>query len=74
MIFRCNFDVIADAFIGLDQESYTVNEADGSVTLCVVFLMNSGIQDSFLTVSALLSTANGTATGIIIGHDACTCT
>ena len=58
--------------IGLDQESYTTTEADGSVTICVVFLINSSIQDSFLSVGALLSTADGTATGIIISHDAYT--
>lgn len=59
-----NFRIITDALIGLDQESYTVNEADGSVTVCVVLLMNSGIQDSILTAAATLSAAGGNATGI----------
>lgn len=49
--------------IGLDQESYTVNEPDGSVTICVVFLMNSGIQDSIVTADATISAAGGNATG-----------
>lgn len=54
-----------DALIGLDRESYTVNEADGSVTVCVVFLMNSGIQDSTLSADATLAAADGTAIGIV---------
>ena len=55
---------MADALIGLNQESYTVNEFDGSIMICVVFLMNSGIQD-FLSVNATLSTEDGTAIGIV---------
>ena len=54
-----------DALIGLDRESYTVNEADGSVTVCVLFLMNSGVQDPTLSVEATLSVADGTAIGIV---------
>ena len=54
--------------IGLDQDSYIVNEADASVTVCVVFLMNSGIQDSALalTAEATISATDGTAIGMVI--------
>lgn len=53
------------ALIGLNQESYTTNEVDGSVMICIVFLMNSGIQDSFISIGATLSTADGTAIGMV---------
>ena len=55
--------ILLDALIGLDLESYTVNEA-ASVTVCVVFLMNSGIQDPALTAEATISATDGTAIGI----------
>ena len=60
--------ILLDALIGLDQDSYTVSEADGSVTVCVVFLMNSGIQDPALalTAEATISATDGTAIGIMV--------
>ena len=58
--------ILLDALIGLDQESYTVNETDASVTVCVVFLMNSGIQDPILTAEATISATDGTAIGIVM--------
>ena len=55
---------IIDILIGFDQQSYTVNEADGSVRVCVVLLMNSGMLDSTVSADATLSAADGTAIGI----------
>ena len=61
--------ILLDALIGLDQDSYIVNEADDNVTVCIVFLMNSGIQlqgpASALTAEATISATDGTAIGII---------
>ena len=58
--------ILLDALIGFDQDSYTVNEADDSVTVCVVFLVNSGIQDPGLTAEATISATDGTAIGIVM--------
>ena len=60
--------ILLDALIGLDQDSYIVNEADDNVTVCVVFLMNSGIQDPALalTAEATISATDGTAIGMVI--------
>ena len=54
--------------IGLDQDSYIVNEADDNVTVCIVFLMNSGIQGPALalTAEATISATDGTAIGMVI--------
>jgi hypothetical protein len=62
------------ALIGLNQESYTVNEVDGSVMICIVFLMNSGIQSLFLSIGATLSTEDGTAIGIVTLYHKLLCT
>ena len=52
-----------DALIGLDQESYIVNEQAGSLTVCVVFLLNSGVGDLALSAGATLSVTSGSAAG-----------
>lgn len=52
--------------IGLDRQNYTVNELDGSVTVCVAFLEGTGIEDTQMSIDATISVVSDTASGIII--------
>ena len=49
--------------VGLAQSGYTVGEADGTISVCVVFVGDSGIDVSGLTVDIMVTTTDVTATG-----------
>ena len=49
--------------VGLAQSSYTVGEADGTISVCVVFVGDSGIDAPNLMVNIMVSATAITATG-----------
>ena len=59
---RININAFTVAEIGLQQTSYLTTETSGTVEVCAV-LMNGSLE---CNVTVLLSTANGTATGLLI--------
>lgn len=63
-MFNCNnFILKCSCFIGLDQQNFIVNELDGSVTVCVLFLDGTGIEDTQISIDAAVSVISDTASG-----------
>ena len=59
--------LLTDIIIGFDPATYTVNEADGTVTLTVKVL--NGTISEERTIPVRVTTADGTAQGKLVEED-----
>lgn len=55
--------VHAAALVGLAQSSYSIDEAGGNISVCVVFVGDSGIDVTDLAVDITVTATAATATG-----------